>query len=88
MGKMAEGSRAEARGFRNLEPRTPNFELRIAPFSHISRVTRHVSWTLADFFSILLSDRCLVGKEYIGILADSTHGDFRKRLLTRSPVLS
>jgi hypothetical protein len=38
---------------------TSNFELRIAPFSHISRVTRHVSWTLADFFSILLSDRCL-----------------------------
>jgi hypothetical protein len=54
MGKMAEGSRVEARGFE-----TSNFELRIAPFSHISRVTRDVSWTLADFFSILLSDRYL-----------------------------
>ena len=28
--------------------------IHVAPFSHISRVTRHVSWTLADFFSILL----------------------------------
>jgi len=32
-----------------------NFELRIAPFSHVSRFTRHSLWPLADFFSILLN---------------------------------
>ena len=31
-----------------------NFELQIAPFSHVSRVTRHGLWSLADFLSILL----------------------------------
>jgi len=31
-----------------------NFGLRIAPFSYISRFTRHGPWLLADFFTILL----------------------------------
>ncbi len=45
MGETSEGSRSEVRGFRN-------FELRFAPFSH---VTRHGLVALADFFSILLA---------------------------------
>jgi len=31
------------------ELRTPNFELRIAPFSHVSRFTRHGLWRWRTF---------------------------------------
>ena len=47
----------KVRSSRFSELRTPNFELRIAPFSHVSRFTRHGLWLLADFFSILLQRR-------------------------------
>jgi len=33
-----EGSRSEVRGFRNVE-------LRIAPFSQVTRLTRHALWS-------------------------------------------
>ena len=43
----------EVRSSRFSELRTQNFELRIAPFSHVSRFARHGLWPLAEFFSIL-----------------------------------
>ena len=48
-----DGRRFEVRSSRFSEFRTLNFELRIAPFSYVSRFTRDGSWVLADFFSIL-----------------------------------
>ena len=44
----------EVRSSRFSELRTPNFELRVAPFSHVSHFTRHSPWLLAGFFGILL----------------------------------
>ena len=49
MGGMSdtdEGSMSEVEvpGTLNSELRTSDFELRIAPFSHVSRVTRHDAW--------------------------------------------
>ena len=41
-GGIGEGSRSEVRGVLNFEP--PNFERRIAPFPHVSRVTRPGRW--------------------------------------------
>jgi len=43
----------EVRSSRFSELRTPNFELRIVPFSHVSRFARHGLWPLAEFSSIL-----------------------------------
>jgi hypothetical protein len=49
-----DGRWSEFRSPRSSERRTQNFELRIAPFSHVSRFARHGLWPLAEFFSILL----------------------------------
>src|SRR2546427_4009498 len=48
-----DGRRFKVRSSRFSEFRTLNFELRIAPFSYVSRFTRDGSWVLTDFFSIL-----------------------------------
>src|SRR5712691_10153398 len=45
-----DGGRIEVRSSRLSELRTPNFELRTAPFWHVSRFTFHGPWALADFF--------------------------------------
>ena len=45
----------EVRSSRFSERRTPDFELWISPFAHVSRFTRHALWLPADFFSILLA---------------------------------
>ena len=49
-----DGRGFEVRSSRFSELRTPNVELRSAPFSHFSGVTRLGPWPLADFFSSLL----------------------------------
>jgi len=43
----------EVRSSRFSELRTPNFELRITPFSHVSRLKRRGLWRWRIFFSIL-----------------------------------
>jgi hypothetical protein len=45
----------EVRSSRFSERRTPDFELWISPFAHVSRFTRHALWLPVDFFSILLA---------------------------------
>jgi hypothetical protein len=57
--KTAERDGLDERGFevrssRFLELRTPNFERRIAPFSHVSRFMQHGLVPQANFVSILL----------------------------------
>jgi hypothetical protein len=45
----------EVRSPRFSERRTPDFELWISPFAHVSRFTRRALWLPADLFSILLA---------------------------------
>ena len=61
MSETGEGSRFDVFGISNLEPRTSNFKLRIALFSHVSRFTRHGLWRMGKGASL--------GKE--AVLADS-----------------
>ena len=49
-----DGRGFEVRSSRFSERRTLNFELRIAPVSHVSRFARDGLWPLAGFFSIIL----------------------------------
>jgi hypothetical protein len=49
-----DGRDARVRGPKFEVFGTSNRELRVVPFSHVSRFKRHGLWQLADFFSILL----------------------------------
>jgi hypothetical protein len=58
----------------------------VAPFSHVSRVTRHGLWLLTDFFSILLAAprfnrkaRCKPGIHAAGDVVDMTVAQIGQR---------
>src|SRR6266849_2989254 len=56
--RRARDRRDERDGPKKMEAQS----VHVAPFSHVSRFTRHGLWPLADSCSILLQRKCELGK--------------------------